>query len=516
MRRLARWFIVIFGGVLVTLLAVVAIGTRTPVLKDALVRTLNDQLDAEVDLQSFDVATFPRIRIHGDGLRVRLKGQQENAPLIDVAHFEVSGGIMGMLKRPRRFQLVKLDGLRITIPPRSGHDAESGKKAVGHTAEGPVVIERVEASDATLTIVPHDARKEPLVWTIAALSMESVGFNRSMPFTASLTNPIPQGNISVDGVFGPWRAVEPGDTPLSGRYTFTDVDLGTINGIGGTLTSDGGFSGMLSRIDVQGTTSTPDFRVDVAGQPVPLDTRFHALVDGTNGDTYLNPVEARVLDTSLTARGEVVSTPGVKGRTVRLKVDMPRGRIQDVLKLAVSARKPVMVGDVALHTSLVIPPGRRTVADKLQLDGTFALHSTRFTDPGVHQQLVTLSQRSQGRNPADPPEGRVVSDMRGTFALRDGRLRLDPLTFAVPGAAVHLAGNYALRSGRLDFTGTLAMDATVSQAAGGVKGFFLKIADPLFRRKDAGAVLPIRISGTREKPEFHLRWGAVFSRKDSR
>jgi hypothetical protein len=60
------------------------------------------------------------------------------------------------------------------------------------------------------------------------------------------------------------------------------------------------------------------------------------------------------------------------------------------------------------------------------------------------------------------------------------------------------------------------MDAPVSKVAGGMKGFFLKIADPLFRRKGAGTVLPIRISGSREKPEFHLRWGAVFSRKDPR
>jgi hypothetical protein len=515
MWRAARWFIVIVGGVLMTLWVIVAVGSRTPAMHDALVRALADKLDADVELQSFEVATFPRIRIHGDGLRVRLRGQVESAPLIDVAHFEVVGGMMGMLHRPRRFDKVTLDGLRITIPPRSSHDRESGAKAALETVEGPIVIQHVETKNATLVLIPRDSRKEPRVWDIAMLDMDFVGFNRSMPFTATLTNPIPRGNIAVTGTFGPWRSRDPGSTPLSGRYAFTDVDLGTIDGIGGSLASEGDFAGLLSRIDVRGTTSSPDFQVDVAGQPVPLDTRFHAVVDGTDGDTYLPSVEARILDTLLTASGAVLSTPGVKGRTVRLQVDMPHGRLQDVLKLGVRSRQPVMTGEIGLRTSFLLPPGREKVADRLQLGGEFALNGTKFTDPGVHEQLVALSRRSQGKGHGEPIE-RVVSDMRGKFVLRNGTLRLDPLTFAVPGADVRLIGTYRLRSGTLDLTGTLAMEAPVSKAVGGVKGFFLKVADPLFHRHGAGALLPIRISGTREKPQFHMRWGAVFSKDPSR
>jgi hypothetical protein len=38
------------------------------------------------------------------------------------------------------------------------------------------------------------------------------------------------------------------------------------------------------------------------------------------------------------------------------------------------------------------------------------------------------------------------------------------------------------------------MQATISEAAGGgLKSVFLKIVDPLFRKKGAGAVLPIRV-----------------------
>ena len=38
---------------------------------------------------------------------------------------------------------------------------------------------------------------------------------------------------------------------------------------------------------MKGQTTTPDFSIDVGGTPVPLETTFHAVVDGTNGNTYL-------------------------------------------------------------------------------------------------------------------------------------------------------------------------------------------------------------------------------------
>ena len=59
------------------------------------------------------------------------------------------------------------------------------------------------------------------------------------------------------------------------------------------------------------------------------------------------------------------------------------------------------------------------------------------------------------------------------------------------------------------------MEATISEAvgAGGIKGFLLKAIDPIFRKKGAGALIPIRIRGTREKPQFGLDVGKVFKSK---
>jgi hypothetical protein len=503
--KFARWFIGIAGGVLVAMWIFVAFGSRTPVLREALVEALREKLDADVELQSFEADVFPRVRITGDGLRLRLRDQRETRPLIEIAHFEVQSGIWGPLQRPRRFKSVTLEGLKISIPPRSDHDRESGNVAAAQTSEGPIVIDEVIAHNAELLLIPKRADKEPKRFDIHDLRVESVGFNRSMPFHATLTNPVPKGLIDAAGSFGPWRAIEPGDTPLKGRYSFKNADLNTIKGIAGTLSSEGEFSGKLAEIDVRGKTSTPNFSVDVGGRPVPLDTEFQAVVDGTDGDTYLKRVDAKFLDTALTASGAITGQPGVKGRTIKVDVHMDRGKIDDVLRLAVKSANPVMSGALALDTSLLIPPGPAKVADRLQLNGRFAIRDGRFTDPGVHTKLVTLSRRSQGKE-ADDSAGRVLSNMRGEFSLNDGVARFRTLTFEVPGAAVDLTGDYGLRSEQLNFAGTLSMQATISEAAGtgGVKGALLKAVDPLFKKPGHGAVVPIKIHGTREKPEFGL------------
>jgi hypothetical protein len=506
--RLVRWFIGIVGGVLVGLWIALGAVSRAPILQQKLIETLDEQMDADVQLEGFTVDSFPTLRIHGDNLRLRLKGQELREPFIEIRHFEVTAGIFGMLRRQKRFTSVELEGLTITIPPRTRDDKEAGNRAASTTSEGPVLIDHVTAKDAQLILVPRDPRKEPKVWSIHNLDLESVGFDRSMPYVATLTNPIPKGEIATTGSFGPWAKDDPGATPLQGKYSFNKADLNTIKGIGGILTSTGEFTGTLEKIDVKGQTSVPDFSLDIGGAPVPLKTQFHSVVDGTNGNTYLKQVNAMLAETAIDASGAIESRPGIKGRFVDLDVTIRNGRIQDVLRLAVKAQKPVMLGQIAMKARLLVPPGQEKVADRMQISGTFVMEKASFTDPAVQEQMAMFSRRARGMKP-DAPVGKIQSEMRGKFVMRDGGLRLDPFGFNLPGADVQIRGAYGLRSEQLDFTGTLAMTATVSQAAGGIKGFLLKPFDPIFREKGKGAVLPITIKGPRDKPKFGLEWGKV-------
>ncbi len=69
------------------------------------------------------------------------------------------------------------------------------------------------------------------------------------------------------------------------------MDEGSVfRGIAGILSSQGSYRGKLDRIEVQGTTDTPDFMAYASGHRVHLKTEFSATVDGTDGDTYLHPV----------------------------------------------------------------------------------------------------------------------------------------------------------------------------------------------------------------------------------
>jgi hypothetical protein len=238
----------------------------------------------------------------------------------------------------------------------------------------------------------------------------------------------------------------------------------------------------------------------VAGNPVPLSTTFRAVVDGTDGDTYLQAVSAQLAKTPIEASGVIAGTPGVKGRTVQVSAKIVDGRIEDLLRLSVKGKEPLLTGNVSLQSDFTLPPGQTDVVERMRLQGRFDLSSAQFTSGAVRAKLGEMSARASGK--PDEVPSRVISDLESRFTLAGGVLSLAALKFQIPGAAVQLDGTYGLRSEALDFSGTLRMQATISQAAGGgAMSVFLKIVDPLFKKKGAGTVLPIRVRGTRDDPK---------------
>lgn len=516
--RVTRWTIAIVGGLLVLLAIIAGGGSRTATLRQLVIDTLAERLDSEVQLESFSVDTFPTVHVSGTNLIIRHKSRKDVPPLVSVASFDLDGGLIGLFSRPRRFRTVSLTGLQINIPPEFGKDNDDvamKTRASDDESDGPaaIVVGTLEAKDAALTLIPRRAGKQPRVFAVHSLTMKPLGRAEKMSFEATLTNPIPKGRINTKGTFGPWHREDPGTTPLAGQYTFDDVVLSTVKGIGGELTSTGTFDGQLNRIGVKGTTHSPDFRVNVSANPVPLDTRFDAVVDGTDGDTYLNTVDARFLRTAVTARGAIVGAEGVKGRTIQLHVKIDDGRIEDVLKLGVKGDNPAMTGALQLGAEMNLPAGPKDVMDRLQLLGTFQVNDAHFTNAEINSKLSDLSERARGLDPKAHATD-VASNFQGQFRLANSELNLRESVFNVPGALVKAAGTYGLESEALQFDGTVRMKATISQAAGGgVKSALLKVVDPLFKRDGAGAVLPITIRGTRSDPKVGIDVGRVIKRQ---
>jgi len=335
-----------------------------------------------------------------------------------------------------------------------------------------------------------------------------------MPFQASLTNPTPSGEIQTKGRFGPWYRDIPALTPVAGEYVFSHANLDDIKGLGGILSSHGKFSGVLQRIEVDGETSTPQFSLDLSNHPVPLETQFHAIVDGTNGNTLLDPVRARLLSSTIVARGGVFKAPGAEHRTVRLQASGKQAKLEDLLFLATKQPKPAMLGFVTFQTEIDIPPGPESISKRLQLKGRFETAQARLTDLNLEEKVAELSRRGSGRvkKAERNANTNVISNLTGMFELHEGVMNFSKLTFAVPGALASLDGSYILDQQSVDFQGTLSLSAKLSQTTTGWKSLLLKAVDPLFKGQNAGTVLPIKVSGTGNHPEFALDFGRILKR----
>jgi hypothetical protein len=376
-----------------------------------------------------------------------------------------------------------------------------------------VVVDEIVADGAELDMLVRDPNKLPHIFYIRSLRLRHAGLGLPMAYDATLTNPVPEGVIDTHGQFGPWQRDQPRLTPLAGTYTFTHADLSTIRGLSGILSSKGQFNGPLDRIDVQGETSTPDFSLGISGHPVPLDTHFHAIVDGTTGNTMLDPVHAKLLNSEFVATGGVFRVPGDRYRRVLLDAVSNHARLEDLLPLALTADKPPMTGDVTFRTRIDIPPGKGVVADRLKLDGEFHISSAKFSKLDIQNKVASLSRRGRGKTGDEAQaenSGSVASDFAGKFVLGDGVMTFSNLTFKVPGASVNLDGTYTLHGQAIDFQGALRLEATLSELTTGWKSILLKPFDKLFEKEGAGTYVPITITGTGSDPHFALDIKRVF------
>jgi hypothetical protein len=487
--------VVAVGGLVLRAIADDLIERR---LRPATIRLLEQRFNANVELARLDVRVFPTLAIEGGGLVLRHRELHDLPPLITIETFTIEAGVGELWAR--HIDRVRVKGLHLTIPPRRGKDMPKPAKQSGDGDDPDVLIHELVADDGLLTIMSKREGKDPRLFQLAHLRFEDLQFDKATAFEANLSNPVPEGIINTVGTFGPWDRDEPSLTPVTGSFRF-DADLGTIDGIGGELHAEGSFNGPLERIETEGHTKTRDFHLSTGGATFPLLVNYKAIVDGTDGDTILDSVEADLGQSHISARGAIVKVEGVKGRRISLDTRTRHGRIEDFIRLTTRVKSSPMTGPVDVDAKLEIPPGAGEVLDRLNLAGSFVLASTKFTSKTIQDRIDELSRRGQGR-PTDEGVDDVASGMRGTFHMDKGVLAVKSLTFQVEGAQVRLAGGYNVRNETLDFAGELRLQAKASQTQTGWKSMLLKLFDPLLSRDGAGTVLPITITGTKDAPKF--------------
>ena len=442
--------------------------------------------------------------VDGEGLVMRHKGRTDIPPMFAIRKFSFAVDVGQLFGTTKVVPTVTVEGLELSLPPkeeRTEWARNPGAEADIESRTG-VLLEEVRIKDATFVMLPRDRARKPLRFKIHRLSLQSAGTGAAMKYDARLTNPSPPGEIHSTGDFGPWQSEQPGDTPLNGDFTFDHADLGVFHGVAGILTSRGRFEGELDSITARGEASVPDFRLKRSGNRVPLHTKYEVMVDGTNGDTTLKPVVATLGATHFTTSGVVFKNEGDSHRQIQLDVDMPNGRMRDVLMLAMKG-SPFMEGTLHLTTKLALPPLNGKVVEKLRLNGEFQVSGGHFLRSTIQDQIDGLSRRAQGQ-PRNDAIDEVVSLMSGKFRLEDSIISFEDLAFGVPGADVSLNGAYNLDRDTLDFHGALKLQAKVSQTMSGWKRWVLKPVDPFFAKHGAGTYLKIKVAGNAKSPKFGL------------
>ena len=490
------------------LIAASAIVRRAnPILKARIIETLQARFHGRVELEGIGVSVLHGIEVSGNRLRIYPPegdpGTPAGQPLISLDRFSFHAGLTGLFLDPMHVGAVHVSGLQIDIPPgQLGQAAGKGGKGGGKSK---ILVDEIVCDNSRLVISATNPNKDPKDFEIKHIELHNMGSDEPWTYDATLTNAIPRGEIHASGTFGPWRTDGPGESAVAGHYTFDHADLNTIKGIGGILSSVGDFKGQLNKIVIEGSTETPDFSLDTANRPVPLHTTFEAIVDATTGDTRLEQVKATLRNSSFTTGGSVINVKG-KGHIIELDVDIPAGRMQDFLALAVNTDPPVITGTVKMSAKLRIRPGKDRVADRLSMQGKFNLQAIHFSNTQVQDKVDMMSLRARGKpREAKPGAPDVNSQMNGIFSMHEGVIKLADLTYVMPGARVMLDGIYTLDGQTFDFHGKVDTDVALSQMVDSRwLSLLLRAAGPFFRREGGGAEIPVRISGTRSEPKFGL------------
>jgi hypothetical protein len=505
-----RWWLIIGASLIViagTVLIVLA--SNWPFTQPAVTKALQDRFARTVQIRSFRKTYFPPGCV-AEGVSFLHRQRKDLPPLIAVQTLTIRGSYNGLFRIHKRVDGVEVKGLHVLIPPPGpSGQPHSVMPLTTSTTGASITIGEIATDGALLEFMPRQPDQEPFKLYVHQLTLDNVGEKGVIPYHAALLNTEPPGEIRSEGRIGPWNEDDPGSTPVTGSYTYEHANLAVFEGISGTLSSQGKFSGTLGHIDANGEIDVPDFRVSGSSRTVHLTSRFQAVVDGTNGDTYLQNVDAHFQRTTVTSNGSVVGQPGQQGKTVRLEMAVNGGRIEDLLSLFTEEKRPSMTGSINLRAKAEVPPGPPGFLRKLDLAGNCGIGSGRFTNPNVQQPVNALTQSAGGENKkqqAEDPET-VLSEFRGQVSVKNGVATLSNVSFSAPGTRAQLQGTYNLLDRKVDLHGVLYTNGKLSDTTAGFKAVVLKALGPLLKKKSV-TVVPFSITGTSSNPSFALDFTA--------
>jgi hypothetical protein len=193
-----------------------------------------------------------------------------------------------------------------------------------------------------------------------------------------------------------------------------------------------------------------------------------------------------------------------KGRSkiITLDAEMPDGRLEDILRFVLKDPKPPFTGSAAFHWQFTAPLTSKNTVHDMRIGGPASLGNVEPATEQTRENLDALSAKGRGE-PQAAGSINVDSNVRGMIDVRDGVARLSDILFRTPGVLVTLHGTYQLLNEELNLAGTARLEARLSQTTTGFKSVLIKVVDPFFKKKKAGAAVPVRITGPARNP--HVR-----------
>jgi AsmA-like protein len=490
------------GSVCILLVAAMAgiffVGENWPYRHRKILPLLEDVFGSQVAIAQYHRTYLPHPGFVATGLTLRRKSAPHQPPIGTVQTLFVQGSWFDLLCLRRRVQLVDMTGVHLVLPA-PGSRAAKEDFPQGSTADfaGPdTAVSRLVLHSSVIDVLRTGGGR--FSFPIAELRLDDVQKGHAMSWAVEMDNAVPSGHIRASGRFGPLVEHAVGETLVTGQFTFDRVNLHDVGNIHGTLSSSGRFLGKLGALEAESSGETPNFSVD-DGKATPVAGSIRCTVDALNGDTVFHSVDLRVGRTIVNAVGETAGTPQ---KSTNLDITVKSGRAEDVLRPFVRREVPV-IGPVSLRAHAYLAPSSvGGFFHRLKVDGVFDVPAERATNPETEKSLTAFSHRAQAKNRpsqnhlSSGPDGDALSSIAGPASIRDEIVTTSGLQFKVPGAEADLKGTFAIHSLAVHLAGDLTMETDVSHAATGFKSLLLKPLAPFFKKKNAGAVIPIVVTGT--------------------
>lgn len=490
--------VIVATGALLAI-AVVFISANWPYRHRKIRPMLEDVLTSDVTFSGYHRVYFPRPGFVATGITIRRKTAPPGAPpLGQIESMMFVGTWTDLIMLRRRVELIDITGFHAVVPAiGSPENKLSFPQGSGKEFTGPdTLIEHLILHDSLLEV--RRQSDSPLFFPIKQLEIDNFHHGEAMTWAVDMQNAIPHGHILARGTMGPIKGSTFVNTPVSGNFAFTDVNLHDVGEISGRLDTRGVFKGNLHAMRVEASGITQDFAV-TEGKPTPVEASMQAVLHASNGNLEVHSIDLKVLKTQVQAVGDINNPSSA----TNLDITVDRGCAEDLMRPFIHKEVPIS-GPVSLKAHAYLGPPGDGFIQRLRLTGSLNVPAEKLTDQKTEKSLSSFSERAAGKQkntglesaPNSPPPGAdVLSSLEGPARINDGIVSTPHISFRVPGAEATLAGTFRFHDEAVHLTGNLKMTTDISHTATGFKSFLLKPLAPFFKKKNAGAVIPIAVTG---------------------